>query len=530
MFLKIEGWKEFKESVKRADADGKFMAPVTAECLSDFTTPVSAYRAFRDNISPLVLLESVVQGSQGRYSIIAIEPFLRFTVKNDRSEAESFNESTICANLGYKFPEMSFYSKQRKTKIETSDKPLEHLRQLLARYSPMDVPDLDCFSGGAIGYFGYEAVNLIEPIIPKHPIDDLSCPDVYLYFYNKVIIFDHIHKTIKFVVNIAAQDEIPLKKRYNEAVRTIKRMQNRLKQGRTNIAYWRKNEPAPTSANMTKGEFLSIVAKAKEHIAAGDVFQVVLSQRFQKEFMPYDVLDFYRLLRHTNPSPYMFLLELEERFSLVGASPEVMVRIKNGKMLIRPIAGTRKRGITERENQRLADDLSTDEKELAEHRMLVDLARNDIGRFTQINSVKVEGLLRVEHYSHVMHLASDVSGILRGDIFPFEACLGSLPAGTLSGAPKIRAMQIIAELEPAQRGPYGGMVGWITDNSLDSCIFIRSAVVKNGNIYWQTGAGIVADSNPESEYEETLAKARAIERVLELMEARRKKCKRKKKY
>lgn len=523
MFLRIDSWKKFEELAKEAEKTDKFMVPVTAECLSDFTTPVNAYRALRDNISPLALLESVVQGSQGRYSVIAIEPFLRFTVKDGRSTTESFDESAVCANLKYEFPKMSFYSAQRETTLKTSDKPLEHLQQLLARYSPLSVPGLDCFSGGAIGYFGYEAIGLIEPVIQKHRTDDLGCPDVYLYFYNKVIIFDHIHKTIKFVVNIAAQDDTPLKKRYNEAARTIKRMQNRLKQGGANIAYWRKNEPAPTTANMAKDKFLSMVAKAKEYIADGDVFQVVLSQRFQKKFMPYDVFDFYRLLRHTNPSPYMFLLDLEERFSLAGASPEVMVRIKSGKMLIRPIAGTRKRGTTEQEDQRLAEDLSSDEKELAEHRMLVDLARNDVGRFAQIGSVKVEGLLRVEHYSHVMHLASDVSGLLRNDILPFEACLGSLPAGTLSGAPKIKAMKIIAELEPAQRGPYGGMVGWMTENSLDSCIFIRSAVVKNGNIYWQTGAGIVADSVSESEYEETLVKAKAIERVLALMETWRKK-------
>lgn len=529
MFLRIGSWKEFRRSAKIARETGKFMVPVAAECLSDFTTPVNAYRALRNNIAPLALLESVVQGSQGRYSVIAIEPFLRFTVKEELSTAESFDESAVCANLKYPFPEMSFYSARRKTTVVKSDAPLDHLQKLLAQYSPMGIPGLDCFSGGAIGYFGYEAVNIVEPAIPKHSVDDLGCPDVYLYFYNKVIIFDHIHKTIKFVVNIAAQDDIPLKKRYNEAVRMIKKIKRRLEEGGTNVAYWQKSEPISAAKNMSKKEFLSMVAKAKEYIATGDIFQVVLSQRFQKKFTAYDVFDFYRLLRHTNPSPYMFLLELEESFSLVGASPEVMVRIKGGKMLIRPIAGTRKRGETEQENRRLAADLSTDEKELAEHKMLVDLARNDVGRFARIGSVQIDGLLRVEHYSHVMHLASDVSGLLREDILPFEACLGSLPAGTLSGAPKIRAMQIIAELEPSQRGPYGGMVGWITESGLDSCIFIRSAVVKNGYIYWQTGAGIVADSVPKSEYEETLAKAKAIERVLELMEIRRKRCKNKNK-
>lgn len=524
MFLKMTSYDEFANAVETAGNTGITLVPVVAECLSDFITPVSAYRALRENISPLSLLESVVQGRQGRYSIIAIDPFLRFMVKNGISTEESFNEFATCALMMYDFPAMSFYSRQRMTAAKTSKKPLKHLNALLQRYSPMKVPDLDCFTGGAIGYFGYEAVNLIEPAASKHQIDDLDCPDIYLYFFNKVVIFDHIDKTIKIVVNVMPSNGVNLINTRNMAIREIKKIKARLDKGcGESRAYWSRIKPADTEANMSREDFISMVKKAKEYIASGDIFQVVLSQRFSREFMPYDVFDFYRLLRHTNPSPYMFLLEFEEKFSIVGASPEVMVSIRNEKMLSRPIAGTRKRGQTEKEDEELARDLSTDEKELAEHKMLVDLARNDVGRFAKIGTVNTEGMLRVEYYSHVMHLASDVTGLLRDDVMPFEACLGSLPAGTLSGAPKIRAMEIINELEPSCRGPYGGMVGWITEKSLDSCIFIRSALVKNGRIYWQTGAGIVADSIPESEYEETIIKARALERVLKLMEKRRRK-------
>jgi anthranilate synthase component 1 len=271
------------------------------------------------------------------------------------------------------------------------------------------------------------------------------------------------------------------------------------------------------TSNFTQKDFEDMVRKAKEHIAAGDIFQVVLSQRFETPFPASRSLDFYRLLRRANPSPYLFHLDFGNGFKLVGASPEVMVGIQNRDILIRPLAGTRKRGASAEEDSVIGQELSNDLKEQAEHRMLVDLARNDVGRFSEPGSVKVDSLMRVEPYGAVLHMATDVRGKLKSGISSFEALLGCLPAGTLSGAPKIRALQIISELEPCQRGPYGGAVGWFTDTDLDTCIFIRSAVITNNKLYWQTGAGIVADSDPTSEYNETLAKSTSIRNVLKQM-------------
>lgn len=524
MFLKKTSLKEFRLLGKEAKEKGKIMVPVMAECLSDYITPVNAYRSFRKNNSPIALLESVNQGAQGRYSIIALDPFLKFKVNNGVSTAEAFDEHSTCTLMNYDYPYKSFYSNQRITTTATSKDPLQHLQKLLIRYSPINAPGIPCFTGGAIGYFSYEAIKLFEPEIKKNPVDDLECPDVYLYFYNKVVIFDHVNKVIKFVVNvIVPQDKKSIDKEcYDMAMKEIKKIKDCLEKGHNEAkTHWRHINQAPIKSNMTKNDFIVMVEKAKELIEDGEIFQVVLSQRFYREFSPYSSFDFYRLLRHTNPSPYMFHIELEENFVLVGASPEVMVRINNGEILIRPIAGTRKRGKTKQEDEKLAHELSEDKKEKAEHEMLVDLARNDVGRFSKIGSVKIDDMLRVEYYSHVMHLVTDVRGTLRSEVQPFIACLGSLPAGTLSGAPKIRAMQIISELEPSCRGPYGGLIGWITSDSLDSCIFIRSAVIKNGKIYWQTGAGIVADSKPANEYDETIAKALAIERVLDIITKRR---------
>ena len=390
---------------------------------------------------------------------------------------------------------------------------LDWLKEMLRRDCPPSHPVLP-FIGGAVGFFSHELITLIETTVPTHSVDPFRLPLGEVYFYSRVIVFDHEEKKMHFVVNVDVSDKGSASA-YREGCKGMVELQ-RMSEG--SAPPMRIPLIGPVGSNMSKEEYLNMVLRAKEYIASGDVLQVVLSQRFQTSYEnDASGLTLYAKLRELNPSPYMFHMDCRsatERIAFLGASPEIAVHIERNTMRIRPIAGTRKRGATPEEDKRLAEELQTDPKELAEHRMLVDLARNDVGRFCKANSIAIPELMEVEPYSHVMHLTSEVAGELREGVHPLDAALGVLPPGTLSGAPKIRALQLIAELEKSRRGPYGGAFGWMTDQALDTCIFIRSALLHKEKLYWQSGDGIVADSTPEGEYQETLDKARAIETAL----------------
>lgn len=492
-------FEQFKSAVAEAGRAGKRVVTVVREVLGDFITPVMAYQKLAINSLGAALLESVSGGKhQGRYSIVATRPYLKFMAKNGRAEAEWLNHR--------------FLSGQEPRKLASAE-PIVFLKELLAAYSPKN--DQPFFTGGALGYIGHEAIELLETTVTRNKTDDLGLPDIMLMFFERVLVFDQTTQGLHLMLNISVgcYESLGFEVWYQQVIQRLDQLSRELED-----EYHERHVFPPFEmkvlSNRNQGEFEAMVGKAKEHIANGDVFQVVLSQRFEAEFAPYRSLDFYRLLRRANPSPYLFHLNFGEGLKLVGASPEVMIRIQNRDILLRPLAGTRKRGDSAEEDADLAAELANDPKEQAEHRMLVDLGRNDVGRFAEPGSVKVEGLMRVEPYGAVLHMATDIRGKLREGVSSFEALLGCLPAGTLSGAPKIRALQLIAELEPCQRGPYGGAVGWFTDTDLDTCIMIRSAVIHKNKLYWQVGAGIVADSDPTSEYRETLAKSASIRRVL----------------
>jgi anthranilate synthase component 1 len=366
------------------------------------------------------------------------------------------------------------------------------------------------FSGGAVGFIGYEFIHDIEPVVPRPPRDDLKTPTMYFLIADELLVFDRVAQTITVVVNAVLNGQAPAEA-YEEAVAEIERLVSLLEQPSENLPVDvpRETPEVPVSSNLTKEVFMANVERAKKYITAGDIIQVVGSQRFSTPFTASPV-DLYRAARSINPSPYMFLLELDG-FALVGASPEVHVRCEDGRVEIRPIAGTRQRGQTPDEDQALEKELLADPKERAEHVMLVDLARNDVGRVCDFGSVRVRDLMVIERYSHVMHIVSHVEGRLSAGRTPYDLMRATFPAGTLSGAPKIRAMQIIAELEQNARGPYGGCVGYFSFNgNLDSCITIRTALLKDGAAYVQAGGGWVNDSTPEAEFQETVNKSKAM--------------------
>jgi len=485
--------EEFGIACQEAFKAGKRLVPVCRTLFADTITPVQAYRALDGDDNPAALLESVIQGNHmGRYSIVACDPFFRFVSTGKKACAERLDDGTRL--------------------VQPESDPLELLQCFLKAFSPMKIPGLSCFTGGAVGYMGYESILLIETSVKRHEADDLQCPDIFMYFYRHVLVFDQAKQQLHIVVNVFLDHG----NAYESALAELNALQERIYTpgvDEQSITI----EEAPISSNMTKEEYLEMVKEAKKHIIAGDIFQIVLSQRFSRSFTG-STLDFYRVLRLTNPSPYMFHLNFGDGFTLVGASPEVMVRLTDGNMLIKPIAGTRRRGATDEDDAKLAAELLADEKEIAEHIMLVDLARNDVGRHCEYGSVKPRNVKTVEMYSHVMHIVSEVHGKLRYDVIPIEAIVGSLPAGTLSGAPKVEAMKLISRMEKGCRGPYGGAIGWFADTDSDTCIGIRCALVKDDVMYWQSGGGIVYDSVPEAEYEESLAKARAIRSALEIME------------
>jgi anthranilate synthase component 1 len=459
------------------------LIPVYREILADTETPVSAYQKLRKH-GPSFMLESVEGGEWvGRYSFVGTNPRTVIRVE-----------------------------------ARTGEDPLRRVEQEMAKYKPVALPGLPRFTGGAVGFLGYEYIHFIEPTVPLPACDDLHTPVLCFMITDTILIFDRVNQTIKVVAN-AHIDGKPTAA-YDSACAQIDEIVKQLEQPLAARAVeFRKDAPQKhVESNMTPERHAEIITKAKEYIRAGDIIQVVLGQRFQVPTKA-TPLDIYRALRSVNPSPYMFLLDFED-FQLVGASPEVHVRCEDGQVEIRPIAGTRWRGKTPEEDLRLEKELIADEKERAEHVMLVDLARNDIGRVCDYGSVRVPEFMVIERYSHVMHIVTEVEGRLQQGRSAYDLMRATFPAGTVSGAAKVRAMQIISELEATQRGTYAGAVGYFSFNgNLDSCITLRTALLKNGIAYVQAGGGIVADSVPQYEFDETVNKAKAMINAIALAES-----------
>ncbi len=473
------------------------LVPVYKEILADLETPVTAYLKVARNASYAFLLESVEKADTiGQYSFIGANPSIVFRAKG--------MEGVILRN--------------GKEEPFSSENTLNELRKHMAQYRPAPVPGLPAFHGGAVGYISYDQVRQFEKLPDTNP-DTLGLPDLYFMITDTLLVFDHVNNKIKIVSNAHVTDHPDAV--YNEALRKIHEIEQRLR-GPLVVATERLHsapEEPKIESNFTKEAFCDAVSKAREYICAGDIFQVVLSQRFKRQ-VGLGPVTLYRALRCINPSPYMLLLQFPE-FALVGSSPEVMTQVKGDRAMVRPIAGTRKRGATPEEDLALEAELMADEKELAEHIMLVDLGRNDIGRISEAGTVAPvpNKLMVVERYSHVMHIVSEVAGKLRPDCGAYEAVAATFPMGTVSGAPKIRAMEIIDELEPERRGPYAGGCGYISySGDMDTCILIRTMILKDGCAYVQAGAGIVYDSNPEREYEETVNKAKALMKAVEYAE------------
>jgi anthranilate synthase component I len=481
-------------------AEGHQLVPVYRRLLSDALTPVAGFHLLDDG-GQACLFESVVGGEKvGRYSFLAVEPFCELLARGKQ---------------------VSVRGEGGPREYAAAD-PLDELRDRLAAFKAVHLPELPPFEGGAIGYAGYDVVRYVENL-PNAPPDDRRLPDLSFAFYDQMVVFDNVSKTM-FVIVMARLDRGGGDRRaaYEEACRRVDALVNKLSQPTNlppaNIATG--GAPKITwQANLTQTQFADAVRQCVEYIKAGDIFQVVLSQRLMVE-LGCDPFEVYRTLRVVNPSPFMFFLRTPE-VTLVGSSPEIMCRVVDRQVTVRPLAGTRPRGANEAEDRRLAEELLADPKERAEHVMLVDLGRNDVGRVAKFGSVKVSDVMVIERYSHVMHITSNVTGTLRDDLDAFDALKASLPAGTVSGAPKVRAMQIIDELEPHRRGPYAGAVGYIDyAGNMDTCIALRTLVVQGDNAYIQAGAGIVADSVPESEYQETLNKARGLLKAIEITRER----------
>ena len=473
------------------------MVPVYRQLISDTLTPVSAYCKLQWG-SHSFLFESVVGGEKvGRYSFLGSDPFLEL-------EAFGNNVRVIDGN---------------ETREFESEDPLREIEHQLKSYRAVHLPELPRFCGGAVGYAGYDVVRYCEHL-PDAPEDDRELPDMAFALYDRMVIFDHINKTILVVCHPQTKDR-DLEEVYQETCGRVDEICRQLQKGAADIQLTdiaAVGEPTlEWKSNFEKEEFEAAVDKCKEYIKAGDIFQVVISQRLQVECSARS-LDIYRSLRVVNPSPFMFLLKTPS-VCLIGSSPEIMVRVEDREVTIRPLAGTRKRGKNDEEDRELAEDLLSDPKERAEHVMLVDLARNDIGRVSEYGSVELSDVMIVEKYSHVMHITSNVRGQLPKGQTCLDALRAGLPAGTVSGAPKVRAMEIIDELERHRRGPYAGAVGYIDfTGNMDTCIALRTLVMQGQTVYIQAGAGIVADSVPESEYEETLNKAKGMLKAIEVAE------------
>ncbi|TMK55047.1 MAG: anthranilate synthase component I [Actinobacteria bacterium] len=464
------------------------LVPVWREVLGDLETPVGVYRKLGAEPNSF-LLESVEQGERwGRYSFIGLNPF---TVMTARDGAVTFD------------------GEQPPSAADAPD-PLTALERALFGYKAPALPGLPPLHGGAVGYVGYDVVRYIERL-PQTTTDDLGLPELWLLFTGQLLVFDHLRQRLSVISNVVIGDDPAAQ--YDDAVARAEALVTRIGAatgpGGLGEAPHLDGSVGEIRSNQTPADYMAKVERAKEHIAAGDIFQVVPSQRFETDTtaQPFDV---YRVLRLVNPSPYMFYLQFPD-VAIVGSSPEPHLRVFGREATIRPIAGTRPRGNDVEEDEKLAADLIADEKERAEHVMLVDLARNDLGRVCEPGTVRVEELMQIERYSHVMHIVSSVRGELAGGMTAFDALKASFPAGTVSGAPKIRAMEIIDDLEPTRRGPYAGAVGYFDfSGNLDTCIGLRTGYLRDGKAYLQAGAGIVADSVPEREEQETRDKARAF--------------------
>ncbi|WP_457642808.1 anthranilate synthase component I [Persephonella sp.] len=473
--------------------------PVFKEILSDLDTPLSVFQKIYSPDRFSFLFESVEQGENiGRYSFIGSS--LPVYIKTKGHFVELYNNGQVSCS-------------------DTKD-PLDELKKVLQQFKPARLEGLPPFWGGFVGYVGYDVVRFYEPIPDIKP-DVLKLPDVYFFLSDEVIAFDNVNKTIKIIVSAVIDENIDLDEKYRETLSRINQIEEKLsrevKLTRIPVVSVPDVDVKSWKSNFSKEEFLKAVEKCKHYIREGDIIQVVISQRFSKKLKS-SPINVYRAVRAINPSPYLFYLDLRD-IKLIGSSPEILVSVKDGQILTKPIAGTRPRGKSREEDEKLAQELINDEKERAEHLMLVDLARNDVGKVAQAGSIKVDRFMYIEHYSHVMHIVSDVSGRLKEDLHPIDVLKSVFPVGTVSGAPKVRAMQIIEELEPDKRGPYAGAVGYISfDGNLDTAIAIRTAVVRKDEIFVQAGAGIVADSVPEREYEETVNKAKAMMKAVELAE------------
>ena len=468
--------------------------PVCAEFVGDSETPVSAFRKFSRRAYSFLFESTEKNDVSGRFSFVGFDPQL--VIQGHGREIRM----TRCGT---------------EERFTTATDPLDELYRLMKRYRFVSGKELPRFAGGAVGFLGYEAIRFFESKVPVAQQDDLRLPEMLFMITGNILIFDHRLRNLKVVVNAFLDGDSP-EEAYGRTVESVFSIMQRLEQP-VDLPLVpvtaQQNEPAPRS-NFAREQFEAAVARTKEYIRAGDIFQVVLSQRFESPFNG-DPLDFYRCLRFINPSPYMFCLKFGDDFALVGSSPEMHVRLAGDNVEIRPIAGTRPRGLTPAQDEANAAELLADPKERAEHIMLVDLARNDIGRVAQFGTVRVTEFMEVERYSHVMHIVSNITGRLRADCTAFDLMRATFPAGTVSGAPKVRAMQIISELENIRRGCYSGAIGYFGfDGNVDSCIALRCAVLRNQLAYFQAGAGIVADSQPEREYEETVNKARAMMKAL----------------
>jgi anthranilate synthase component 1 len=459
------------------------LIPLQQTFIDDCQTPVSAFLKLRPQGEGLgsFLLESADQGRVGRYSFIGCRP-----------------RKVLRWSLG-----------------DPGD-PYRLAADELSRFRVAPLPGLPPFAGGAVGMFAYDLVRTVEPLGEPNP-DPIGVPDLALMLTDALVVFDHLKRTVTVIANVYADGDADLEASYKQAVETIAEVRWRLG-GPVPMPPQRpaQDRPSPVfESNMTRQRFEAIVSRIIEYVYAGDAFQVVPSQRWSAP-VPVQAFSIYRGLRAVNPSPYMYFLDFGD-FEIAGASPEPLITVSGRRVSTRPIAGTRPRGGSPEEDQRMAEDLLADEKERAEHVMLVDLGRNDLGRVCEYGSVQVEGFMAVENYSHVMHIVSSVAGRLRPGVDALAALRSVLPAGTLSGAPKVRAMQIIDELEPVKRGGYGGAIGWASyTGELDTCIHIRTVVVKDGVAHVQAGGGTVADAKPDYEFRESEAKARAVLAAIEL--------------
>ena len=477
--------------------------PVCRRITADLLTPVSAYLGLARKSSHSFLLESVEGGEKiARYSFMGADPYRVVRYRLPRSGEGNSGE-----------PRAEILEGGKRTVRSGSIFTL--LREMTREYQPVRVPGLPPFSAGAVGYFGYDVVRQLERL-PERTADDMGLDDACLMFFSNLLVFDHVQHQILLIANVFRDHgQGSLAQKYRHACESLRAMEARLTHIPRPATFRSQAGPLKVQSNFRRADYLAAVHRAKRYIRAGDVYQVVLSQRFQARGRS-DPFTIYRALRIVNPSPYMYFLHLGD-CDVVGSSPEMLVKVQGRTAHYRPIAGTRPRGQTEEEDRRLEQQLRHSVKERAEHIMLVDLGRNDLGRVCDYGSVKVEDLMFVERYSHVMHLVSSLRGRLRRGVDCFDALAACFPAGTVTGAPKVRAMEIIEELEPTRRGIYSGCICYLDfSGNLDSCIAIRTLLVRDGIAYVQAGGGIVADSRPQREYQETVNKARALLDALEL--------------